>query len=367
MTMNDKRYQLGSSPRLSFQACVGDLHIQSWDQEEVQLLFSGQGETTAAQQGDGELMISGPMPEAVNVPPAASVSLRGCVGDVRAMNLAALHIEQHQGDLSVQQVGQVELKTMHGDVQTREVQSLQVTTLHGDLNAQAIAESVAIAAVTGDIALKEAKGQLALQDITGDVAIRNPAGNLEVRNVTGDLSLSGDLRTGSYHLQALGDVGLYLGTASDAHVEAEARLGHIACGLMLTDATESAHKLAGKMGQGTAQVQVVSQSGDVRLRPLGADHLRHEMEKERIRAEAHARRAAEHAQHLAEKAERHAAKVRRWQVTWSTPEPGASAPPRQEPMSPEMLQDERLAILKMLAEGKVSAEQAESLLNALEE
>jgi membrane protein involved in colicin uptake len=121
------------------------------------------------------------------------------------------------------------------------------------------------------------------------------------------------------------------------------------------------------MGQGTAQVHVVTPTGDVRLHPLGADQVRHEMEKERIWAEAHARRAAEHAQRmaekarrvserLAEKAEERAAKARRWQVKWSTPQKTSS----------ESLENERLAILKMLAEGKINAEQAESLLNALE-
>jgi len=364
--MRDSNFQLGSSPHLSFHACVGDLRIQSWDREEVQLLFRREGEVTDAQQGDAELTITGAMPAAANVPPAASVLLQGCVGGVHATNLATLHVERHQGDLSLQQVNKVELETVHGDVQAREIQSLQVRTLHGDLQVQAIAENLAIALVHGDIALREARGQLALQDITGDVVIRDPVGHLDVRNVTGDVALSGNLQTGDYHLEALGDVALYLDPASDAHLESEARLGHIACGLVLTETTESAHKLSGKMGQSTAHIQVVTHGGDVRLHPLGADQVRHEAEKERIRAEAHARRAAEHTQRLAEKAEAHAAKIRRWQVKWSAARPGYSAPPRQERMSPEMLQDERLAILKMLAEGKISAEQAESLLNALE-
>jgi hypothetical protein len=241
-----------------------------------------------------------------------------------------------------------------------------VTTLHGDLQVQAIGESVAIAAIHGDIVLKEAKGQLTLQDITGDVIIRDPAGTLDLSNVTGDVALSGNLQTGSYHLEALGDVVLYLEAASDVLLEAEARLGAIGCGLALAETVESAHRLSGKMGQGTAHVQIVANGGDVRLRPLGADQVRQEMEKERIRAEAHARRGAERAQRLAEKAEAHAAKVRRWQARSNAPGPGYTAAPRQAAMSPEALQDERVAILKMLAAGKISAEQAESLLNALE-
>jgi DUF4097 and DUF4098 domain-containing protein YvlB len=364
--MSDKSYQLGPSPRVSFDTCVGDLRVQGWDREEVQLRFRSEDGVSDAQQVDADLTITGPMPKAANVPAAASVLLRNCAGDVHATGFATLRIEQHQGDLDLQHMDQVDLKTVHGDIQACEVRSLQVAAVHGDLHVQAVAEALAVAGVHGDIVLRAAQGQLAVKDVTGDVVARNPVGQLDVRNVTGDVALSGNIQTGDYHLEALSDVALDLDTASDARLEAEAQLGRIACGLALAETAESAHKLSGKLGQGTAHIQVVTLSGDIRLRPLGADRVRHEMEKERIWTEVHARRAADRARRLAEKAEAHAAKVRRWHLEWQTPAPGAAAPRRQERVSPETLQDERLAILKMLAEGKISAEQADSLLSALE-
>jgi len=366
MTMSEKNFQLGSSPRLSFHACVGDLRVQSWDLDKVQVLFRQEGEATQAEEREGELTIANVMPKAVNVPPGASVFLQGCAGDVHAMGLTALHIEQHQGDVSLHQVQQVELATVYGDAEVRDARTLQVSALHGDVRAQDIAESLAISAVHGDIELKEAHGRLALQDITGDVAMREPAGNLEMRNVTGDAVLSANLQAGDYHLEALGDIVLRLGTASDVQVELEARLGDITYDLALTEIAESAHKFSGKMGQGAAHVRVVAHSGDIRLRALGADQLRHEMERDRIRAQAHAQRDAERAARQAERAEARTAGTRRGQVGWTTPRPGSAAPPRQEKMPPEKLQAERLTVLKMLAEGKINAEQAETLLDALE-
>ncbi len=356
--MREKIYPMGTSPRLSFHSCVGDLRIQSWDLGDIQVLFRQEEEAAQVQEVEGELTIANTMPEAVNVPTGASVLIQGCVGDVRATSLAALRIEQHHGDLSLRQVKQIELATTHGDVDIREAQSLQVTTLHGDLCAQDIAESANLSAVHGDIELKEAGGQLALQDITGDVAIRQPGGHLQVRNVTGDATLSGNFQTGDYHLEALGDVVLRLDTASDVLVELEARLGSIAYDMSLTETSESAHRLSGKVGQGTARVQVVTQSGDIRLRALGADQLRQEMERERIRAQAHAQRDAERAARQAERAEARVARTRHWQTGWTTPRP--------DRMPPEKLQAERLAVLQMLAQGKINAEQAESLLDALE-
>lgn len=388
--MREKSFQLGSSPRLSFRACAGDLRIQSWEQEEVQILFRREGEAANVQEAEGELTLDGVMPKAVQVPPGASVHLQRCSGDFDAANVAVVHIEAHQGDLSLNQVNKVELAMVHGDVQVREAQSLQVTTLHGDLRVQNLAESAAIAQVHGDITLKQTQGQLTLENVTGDVVVRNPAAHLDVRNVTGDLTLSGDVQAGEYHLEALGDVSLYLGTESNANLELEARLGRITCGLKLDDSSESANRVTGKIGQGAAHLEAVSNTGDVRLRPLGTDQVRREMEKERIwvevharraeeharrvaerellRAEAHARRSAAHAQRmaekahraqerLAEKAEERATRMKRLQVKLGMLQRGPS---------PEALENERLAILKMLAEGKISAEQAESLLDALE-
>jgi len=363
--MKTKSFQLGETPCLSFRACMGQVRIQSWDLKEVQLLFSG-GEINA-QEAEGALAITAAMPDAVNVPPGASVYLQSCVGDVHATDLAALRVERHQGDLSLHHVSRIELTTVHGDVQIREAQSLQVSTLHGDLHIRTLDGDLTIATVHGDILLDGAKGQLTLQDITGDVSVRDPIGHLDVRNVTGDAALSGNLQSGDYHLDALGDVTLGLEPTSDVRLELDARLGRIACGLALLETSESGHELSGKMGQGTAQVHILAHTGDIRLRALGADQVRHDMERERIWAEAHARRAAERAERmaekarrvserLAEKAEERAARAHRWQAKWGV----------AQKVTPESTEDERLAILKMLAEGKINAEQAENLLRALE-
>jgi hypothetical protein len=84
------------------------------------------------------------------------------------------------------------------------------------------------------------------------------------------------------------------------------------------------------------------------------------------------RRAQRHAEEAARRVERHAGRqAHRWRANvkmgrWNwdlTPKgvPTPSSPP-SEPVSEE----ERMAILKMLAEKKITAEQAEQLLNALE-
>jgi hypothetical protein len=84
-------------------------------------------------------------------------------------------------------------------------------------------------------------------------------------------------------------------------------------------------------------------------------------------------RAAKHAEEAARRAERHAERhARRWRGNvkvgrwnWETGGPkGIPTPP--SPPSEPVAEEERMAVLKMLAEKKITAEQAEQLLNALE-
>ncbi len=87
------------------------------------------------------------------------------------------------------------------------------------------------------------------------------------------------------------------------------------------------------------------------------DQIRRKVELTAQRAQRQADRAVRRADQKVRQAERHA---RRWNVNWSA---GTnSATPAPEPVS----DDERLSILKMLQDKKITAEEAEKLLAALE-
>jgi hypothetical protein len=81
------------------------------------------------------------------------------------------------------------------------------------------------------------------------------------------------------------------------------------------------------------------------------------------RVEQVTQRAAKRVEEATRRAERHAERqTRRWNLDFSPKGvPNPPAPP-SEPVS----EDERMAILKMLEEKKITAEQAELLLSALE-
>jgi DUF4097 and DUF4098 domain-containing protein YvlB len=362
--MESKVFQLGESPRLIFRSCEGDVRITGWEKDEVELSSRKYDKALNVQEQEGALEISASIALTARVPVETSAVLENCAGHVRASGLNAVHVNTHRGDLSLNQVNMIEITAVHGDVLVREGQSLQVTTLNGDLKAGAVGQKVAIAGAHGDIRLQGATAQLDLREVTGDVSIRDPDGRVDVRDVNGDVKLAGTVQSGQYNLETHGDVIIYLDPTSSVSLDLEAPLGRVASNLELSEVQESAHTLAGDLGAGTAQIKAVAHNGDCRIRQTRA-----EGERAQARAEAHARRTAERAQRASERAQRTAerlrrksermeAKAHRWSIKWSTPQAEAAK---------QNLEDERLAVLRMLAEGKVNSEQAEALLGALED
>jgi hypothetical protein len=88
------------------------------------------------------------------------------------------------------------------------------------------------------------------------------------------------------------------------------------------------------------------------------------IERETARAEERAQRAQEKAARAAQRVqERMARRARKWGAPSGEGFFGRPEPARRAPKVPE---EEQLAVLRMLQEGKISTEQAEQLLKALE-
>lgn len=377
--MQSKIFQLGQSPRLVFRSCKGDMRIQGWEKDQVELLFRNEADALNARELQDSLEVSAGAPVTANVPVETTAVLESCSGEVRAVNLKELHVNKHRGDLILNRVNKIDIAAMCGDVHVRESQSLHVATLNGDLRVRGATDKVAVVRLLGRVLLKGATAQLDLCDITGDLSIRDPDGQVDVHDVNGDIELEGNLQSGQYNLETSGDVHLYLDPTSHAHLDLEAPLGRVASSLELDGVQEFEHRIAGALGNGTAQVKVLANNGDIKLRQRRVNGLEQQVDTARARTERSARREAERAQRtaeklrdkserlqtkarwrserLAQKAQERAARLRRWHSTLSTPQAHGVE---------ENLEDERQAVLRMLAEGKINSEQAEVLLTALE-
>ena len=374
MTRISKTFQLAPRPRLVFRSCTADVRIRGWDKEQVELLLRQESETMSVQEVEGGLEISTTVPLTANVPVESTAALEDCTGDLRVEALDELFVNKHRGDLSLSQVKRIEIAVVYGDVGVRGSQSLHVATLNGDLQVRGADDKVAVVGVRGDVSLKETSGQVSLHDVTGDVSILDSEGDVEVHDLNGDVELGGNLQSGQCSIETNGNVAVYLDPSSNAHLELEAPHGRVACTLKLGGAQESAHRLTGALGSGAAQLKVVAHNGDIKARQRRATKVQHESERELARADARTRREAERAQRRAEKLRRKGerleekARLRRERLAQKAQQRRrrSTRGAAQARAARENLEQERLAVLRMLAESKISAEQAETLLGALE-
>jgi len=329
----------------------------------------------------------------------ASASLSTIQGDLTVERwTAAVSASTVQGDAKVQQVnGAVEFGTVGGD--------LVVEEINGPLSARSVA---------GDAYLRQLHGMVYMSDVGGDLVGRAWTAGADVAQVGGDASLK-TVFAGpfTYEIQARGNVVARALPGSNATFTLQVTKGRVMNKGLTGEMTEEG-QWQGTIGDGEASVRLTSTHGNVLLKTVGeidedrepdafaslaadlgqigaeageaaqelawriqqhvAEKLaridfesiaRREAEKARRQAEreaAKAQRIAEQARRRAERAQKKAQKKMVWRFEWDA----GRGSQRTAGQSKASSDEERLAVLKMLAEGKISTQEAETLLQALE-
>lgn len=331
----------------------GDLRLTGWDRDEVSAKTDGDvldlslnGETVTITCDDDLLL---------NVPRVAPVQVDRAAGDVEVRLVAgALSFGEVDGDLALRDVGSVTIGSVSGDV------SLRGCT--GGCNASQI---------ESDASIRDVRGSLNLEAVTGDLFVRGVTGSVRAR-VEDDAALYLEPQEGSaVDVTCEGDILLHLPANTNANLSLSADNpdnisvqfpGAIASGknprsVILGNGSAVSIKLTAE-----GDISVTSDAKDWESAAefdFGSNWPLPEDFNERInRTVERAARTAEAAARRAEQRVRQ--QPRRFSFNWAPP--GRVPTPPTEPVSDE----ERMTILRMLQEKKISAEEAEKLLSALE-
>jgi DUF4097 and DUF4098 domain-containing protein YvlB len=387
------------TPTLSITECRGDLNLRGWTKPTVEIR-GDEGTVEARQEGD-TIMVRGGSDLRIHLPQAASVQIQAVLGDAR---LKAL-----DGPLSIERV--------EGDLVLKRVDSVTVGSVRGDLVAGVLAGDLTVDQVGGDMSVRSVTGRLQVQRVGRDLGVRDVEGDAHAPDVHGDIRLRTNFTPGrTYTLHAGGDLVARVPADANATLTLRSERRSIHLKTQLFDEVRKNGEITGRLGDGGATVtlearrdlvliaretgsdmgevgfdlgaefglefaglaediaaQVESQMAEMNSRleaRLGAfARLDERAAKAAEKAQRHAERAAERlraaAERQAEEARRRAQSTRRAAPTPprkpSPPRRGAPAPPAGEPVTDE----ERLAILNMVAEGKITVEEAENLLEAL--
>jgi hypothetical protein len=425
--MYQKRITTSESPRVEVTACQGDLVVATWDNTEV-LIEVDSEEVLTVEEREGAVALATNGDCSLTIPAGASLivvqaqgnlSVQGVGGTVEVATLqgdaqlqggaASVSLSTVQGDLTVERwTAAVNAGTVQGDARVRQVNGpVDFGTVGGDLLAEEITGPLSARSVAGDAYLRKLNGMLYLSDVGVDLVGRAWTAGADVAQVGGDVSLK-TVFTGpfTYEIQARGNVVARALPGSNATFTLQATKGRVMTKGPTGEMTEEGQWQA-VTGDGEAQVTLTStQHGNVVFKSvdernedqeraafafaadfgkIGAEagvaaqelasriqqHVAEKLAK--IDFEAIARREAEKARR---QAEREAAKARRkaeraqkkaqkkvmWHLEWDAGR-GSRRTARRSQVASE---EERLAVLKMLAEGKISTQEAETLLQALE-
>jgi len=357
-----KRISVSSQPRIMIEVVEGDLRLVGWDNDEIRV--RGDEDKISLQQNEDEFNITCQDDLAINVPKNSRV-----------------HIQTVNGDTSVRGlIGDLEADSFNGDVSIRDAGKVTLGAIESDFSLRGAQGDVHVKSVGGDASLREVNGSLMLDSVSDDLAIRGVGGNLKV-DVDADVVIHLDPKPGQeYSVVAGDDIMLVLPEEADATLTLSGyKINVHLPGIQPENTTSRVVTL----GAGSSQIKLDA-GGDVLVtnrrdaaesadefgnfagmmfdwgswgREIGQDwgNIGRDI-GERVS------RQAQEAAFRAERKVRRAAGRRNAKMKWTWDMGNMPKAPKREPVSEE----ERMTILRMLAEKKITSEEAEQLLSALE-
>lgn len=374
-------FKLGAEPKIKIELVEGDLRLVGWDNEEVLIKLPDE-ESLTSQQDESSLVLSCADNLSLNIPQNANVTVMKVDGDMSVRGLAGtLDVEFITGDTAIRDVGQVSIGTVESDLSLRSAKGdIHVKSVGCDASLRGVDGSIKLDSVSNDLAIRGVGGNLKV-DVDDDVVVHlEPKPDQEYTIVAGDdimlvlpedanatLNLSGDRISVDFPGVELGDST----TQEVALGEGAAKINLNAGSRVLVSTREGAAESADEFGNFAGMMfdwgswgreigehwgSLGQEIGDrvSRKAQEAAGRAARKVEVAAQRMERHARRQARHAR----KAARKGAKI---SFTFDTDK----FPPIPKPAEP-VSDEERITVLNMLAEKKITSEQAEELLTVLE-
>lgn len=370
--MAAKTFQCGDSPQIQLNA-EGNLAISGWDQESVEAQIRKE-ENLTVEEGENNLKFFAESDLALKVPENSNLQINLVEG--------SLSIKSVQGQINIQSVGG-----------------------HLTMNA------------TGPVTCSNVSGHCKFTDTIGEIRIRNIGGNLKgsksaaplaVVNVGGHIKLLDVMLIEKVHaggnikvklgnapeeLEALagGNIKLWIPVDSNLKLEAHSggekvvfqsgmesqRVGNSQYRTTIGDGGPLVRLHAGgnvyvlntgweedlTMDDFNATEDSISRKMDAVAEERIQKKIEAKMRQAEMKANAASRRAEEKINAAMRKAERY--KMRGAEDRWAPDGFGIPTPPAPEEPKTKVSDEERMLILNMLSEKKITAEEANQLLDAL--
>lgn len=412
--MQQQTVTVNPSPNVLVGPVSGNLRVAGWERSELMAKTDGNLLDLALEADpitvscDEDLILY--LPRDVNLrveQVSGDASLQAIRGPVALGEVA--------GGLTVNDLGPLTLEKVAGDAALRNVGALEAKKVSGDLSLRGASGDCTLEAVGGDASIRDVDGALSIDKVGSDLYVRGVKAGVKVKTGA-DAALYLEPLPGQIYEVTAGD-DLILRLPSDARARLHLRGGspdsvHVDFpGVELTGGSREVEVLIGEEGEGTVEMTLTAgdellvtsladpwesaadfgvgmgEGGDWSFQFTGLppdfserinrrvqaamERAQSRLETAGKRAEGAGRRAEIKLQAAMRRAEAKAraaeARARRGQAHVAVGRWNWDLTPRGPAQAGEAVSDdERLAILKMLQEKKISLEEAEKLLAALE-
>jgi hypothetical protein len=376
--MFKQAFETSPTPHVTVAECLGNLVVRGSEEERIAIRVPGEADDVILDREGETFVITARSDCTLTCPRATTIT-----------------VDAVRGNLKVEEVdGSVAVGTVHGNAHLRAVGPAAVEQVFGNLRARQAGGDLRAHTVRGNARVRGIEGSLSLGQVDGNLVAERLQGGLEAERVHGNVRLAPLVSPSlDYRLNADGNLTLHIPTDASLRLALSARGGVRSSipGLVLE---ETEGQMRGTLGAGEASLEA-QVGGHASVRPLEPAYRPGEeldlSDLEGLGAQIEARvaeamsemesrldeslgridstevrrrveRVAEKARRAAEReTERVRLRTERAERRWRRAS-GRRPRPRRTPATGE----ERMRVLRLVEEGKVTPEQAADLLSALE-
>jgi len=267
----DQTVPVSRGARLAIDNYAGEVVIHAWDKDAIRVQARHNGRAKVNIRTDANTVTIGAT--TVNSP-SGSVDY-----DITAPAWLPMKIEGQFDFVTVDGIqGDIDVTTVRGDIVLKNIGSAAVRTVEGAIQLDGARGKVSLNSVNEDIKANGASGEFVADTTNGDISLtRMESANAEVTTVSGDIEYEGSLADkGHYTFTShSGDVKLIIPASANATFNVRTYSGEFSSSLPVKGPNPSevhqGKRATYTLGNGSADVEMESFSGDIMLRRAGAD------------------------------------------------------------------------------------------------
>jgi DUF4097 and DUF4098 domain-containing protein YvlB len=263
----DQTVPVSRGARLAIDNYAGEVVIRAWDKDVVRVQARHNARAKVNIRTEANIVSigagsNGSVDYEINAPAWMPMKIEGQYDFVTIEGVQAeVSVTTVRGDIVLKGVGSATAKTIEG--------AIEVEGARGKITLSSVNEDVKVTGGTGDIAADTTNGSITLAHVESS--------NVEITTVNGDVSYEGTLADkGHYSFSTHnGDITMTAPATANATFNVRTYNGEFVTSLTVkgpdTSTVRRGKRVSYTLGNGSAEVDMESFGGDIRLRRAGAE------------------------------------------------------------------------------------------------